>query len=76
MYLSLNVKPVCAELQGLFVTLLQSYMCYLLCSSYLLSTPCFLFFYLMRFLLIQYAERQALPCTYCPWLNGFDFMPE
>lgn len=51
MHFSLNIKPLCAELQGLFVPLLESYMFYLLCGSYLLSTP----FYHMHFLLIQYA---------------------
>lgn len=42
MYFSFNVKPLYAELQGLFVTLLESYRFYLLCGSYLLSTPIFL----------------------------------
>lgn len=41
MHFSLNVKPAYAELQGLFLTLLESYMRYLLCRSYLLNTPFF-----------------------------------
>lgn len=34
----LNVKPVYAVLQGLFVEFLESYIYYLLCGSYLLNT--------------------------------------